>query len=145
MRFSKLATLTEQETICKINVTDKQNPACIVVDGKTYITPTVECDDYTHVINTIKRHLVLKFKENKTFLGNFDENFILDIQISVNCVRYNKPSSMTWQLVVKQKNNTIKQYDELKPVAIKMTSEFCQEIKQSFTKADFKVHSQKKL
>lgn len=145
MRFSKLATLTEQETSCKISVTDKKNLVCVVIDGKTYITPTTEREDYTREINTIKRHLVLKFKDNDTYKSNFDENFILDIQIPINCVRYNKPSSLTWQLVLKQKNNNIKLCSELSPIVVQMANELCRNINQSFTNANFKVHSQKKL
>lgn len=88
----------------KIGTTNKIKPEVIYFEGKTFIKPNVEMDNYNKEIVEIKRKFQQTIKNNLATNQHFNTQYILDFQVAKNGISTNKKSFLSFQLLFKQKN-----------------------------------------
>ena len=91
----------------KIGTTNKQNPQVIYIEGRTFISPLSEKDDYSKDITDIKRGFSKDICTALKKSTSFDQKFIVDFQVATSGIAMNKKSFLTFQFLLKQKNNSI--------------------------------------
>lgn len=88
----------------KIGTTNKIKPEVIYFEGKTFIKPNVEMDNYNKEIVEIKRKFQQSIKTNLDGNEHFNPQYILDFQVAKNGISTKKKSFLSFQLLFKQKN-----------------------------------------
>ena len=89
----------------KIGTTNKINPEIIYFEGKAFIKPNEEMENYNRQIVEIKRKFQQSIKNTLSETKLFNNNYILDFQVAKNGISPNKKSFLSFQLLFKQKDN----------------------------------------
>ena len=96
----------------KIGTTSRENPQVVYVEGGTFITPLKEQDGYSKEINHIRKIFKDSITKNLRNSNLFENNFILDMQISERGITPNKKSFLSFQFLMRQnKDNVLKLKD----------------------------------
>ena len=101
----------------KIGTTNKLNPVVIYVEGKAFITPSEENTDYSQDISEIKHALRRAISDSLSGNDIFDKKFILDFQVATNGINVGKKSFMSFQFLLRQKNETPLKLTEIKEIS----------------------------
>ena len=92
----------------KIGTTNKINPIVIYVEGKAFICPTEEKDDYSKHISEIKHRFKRGISEGLYGTDVFDGKYIMDFQVASNGISVNKKSFLSFQFLLRQKRKKLK-------------------------------------
>lgn len=90
----------------KIGTTNKENPRIVYVDGRVFISPTVEMKDYTDEIEDIRKRFKKNIGKHLKYSNLFDNRFILNFDISSSRMIKDKRSFLSFQFYLKQKETT---------------------------------------
>lgn len=126
-----------------LGTTNKVNPLVVYVEGKTFISPLNEKDDYSRDISSIKYGLGQTIKNTINNSDLFDNKYILDFQIATKGITMNKKSFLTFQLLLKQKNQ-IRQLKDLKKLAAKPITDIMSSLKETIEKHSFSISKSKR-
>jgi hypothetical protein len=89
----------------KIGTTQKIDPKVIYFEGRTFIKPLQEKEEYGYDILNIKRKfnkIIQRFIETNNL---FSQKYILDIQVAKSGISMNKRSYLSFQCFLRQKDN----------------------------------------
>jgi hypothetical protein len=129
----------------KIGTTNKINPNVIYIEGRTFIKPLYEKDNYNPDIINIKRRFN-RFLQN--YVNNsdiFSNKFILDFQVAQSGIAVNKRSFLSFQFLLKQKNdNNILKLKDIKNNTESEIKNILDELIKEIEKSDFEVSKTKK-
>jgi hypothetical protein len=90
----------------KLGLTSKKNHSVFYIEGGTFVTPTVDLEDFTEVMNTVESMCKRSLKK-KLFNNSFLEpNFLMNFEICSERMNLNKNSYLSFQYHFKQKNNS---------------------------------------
>ena len=120
----------------KIGTTNKINPNVIYIEGRTFIKPLYEKDNYNPDIINIKRRFN-RFLQN--YVNNsdiFSNKFILDFQVAQSGIAVNKRSFLSFQFFLKLKDIKNNTESEIKNILDELIKEI--------EKSDFEVSKTKK-
>ena len=101
----------------KIGTTNKIKPEVIYFEGKTFIKPKFEMENYNSEIVEIKRKFQQSIKNNLMENQYFQTQYILDFQVAKNGISPNKKSFLSFQLLFKQKNKNLLKLNEAKKIS----------------------------
>lgn len=134
---TKTVRLNSEKTIehnlfkIKIGTTNKISPKVIYVEGRTFIQPLNDKENYTKELTSIKRNFN-RIIQNFIDADNlFSKKYILDFQVAQSGISPLKRSFLSFQFLLKQKNED----NVLKLKDVKQKSENnIQEVLNSLTK-----------
>lgn len=142
-RLSSEKTISHNLFRLKFGTMNRSNPQVVYLEGRTFISPLYDNDNYQFLIQSIRK----KFSSaiNYELLKNcdFDKRFILDFQIANSGVRVGKKSFLSFQLMLKQNEKNIKSFKEIKKLSEKMLVGMVDSLVEYIT-ADFLISKTKK-
>lgn len=98
----------------KLGTVNRMNPEVIYLEGKTFIIPIDEDRDYSNTLKVIRKGLS-RIVNNALFNNkHFKSNYILDLQVANSGVILDKKSFLTFQLLLRQKSESINDLKRVK-------------------------------
>lgn len=128
----------------KIGTTNKNNPLVVYLEGKTFITPTIEKETYRKDISLIEHGFKNNIREMINKTPYFIDKYILDFQISDAAISVKKKSFLSFELLLKQNTETIL---PLKEIRKRTETDICSMInglEETIKLHDFKLSKTKK-
>lgn len=105
VRLNSEKTISHDLFKIKIGTTNKIEPKVIYVEGRTFIQPLKEKDNYCGEITSIKRNFN-KIIQNFISQNNlFSPKYILDFQVAQSGISTLKRSFLSFQFLLRQKND----------------------------------------
>lgn len=128
----------------KIGTTNKINPMVIYVEGKAFICPTDDKDDYTRDVAEMKH--VLKQSISSGLMGSdiFDNKYIVDFQVASNGIAVNKKSFLSFQFLMRQKRDNVMKLTEVKDKSENMINGIVGDLKECISEHNFELYKTKK-
>jgi len=128
----------------KIGTTNKINPMVIYVEGKAFICPTDDKDDYTRDVAEMKH--VLKQSISSGLMGSdiFDNKYIVDFQVASNGIAVNKKSFLSFQFLMRQKRDNVMKLTEVKDKSENMINGIVDDLKECISEHNFELYKTKK-
>jgi hypothetical protein len=147
---TKTVRLNSEKTIehnlfkIKIGTTNKIEPKVIYFEGRTFIQPLQDKDDYSLDITLIKR----KFnKIIQNFVNSndlFSQKYILDFQVAQSGISTLKRSFVSFQFLLRQKNdNKILKLKDLKQKSENDIQNILEALIKCIRESDFTVSKTK--
>ena len=98
----------------KIGTTNKLNPVIVYVEGKAFISPMDEKDDYSKDMSDIKYAFKQNIRETLSEMKNFEKKFLLDFQVASSGISVKKKSFLTFQFFMRQKKERVMKLNDVK-------------------------------
>lgn len=128
----------------KIGTVNKVNPQVIYVEGRTFICPLYEKEDYSSDISIIRHDFVRKISNTLKDNSLFDKKFIIDFQVASSGISIKKKSFLSFQFLLKQKNgHIIPKLSEIKEKTNDMITEIVDVLENSIIDHDFIISKSK--
>lgn len=144
IRLNSEKKIENEDFKIKIGTTNKLNPIIIYVEGKAFITPTDDKDDYARDISEIKHILKQSISEHLHSSENFDSKYIVDFQVASNGIQINKKSFLSFQFLMRQNKDNVMKLVEVKNNSSKMVLEIVNDLKDSIIEHGFLLSKSKK-
>jgi hypothetical protein len=105
MRLNSEKTIKNPNFSLKIGTIDRLNPKAIYLEGKTFVCPQYDDEDYSRIMNGIRSG----FKRDISNALSFDKTpfssvFILDFDIASSRMKKGKKSFLSFQITMRQKD-----------------------------------------
>lgn len=128
-----------------IGTTNRKNPLVIYVNGKTYISPTVERDSYLQDVLDFKKFFKKTIIEELKSTSIFSEDIIFDYQVPSLRIKDNKKTCLTFQFLMKQNNpNSLYKLKDLKTIFEKPINNIINKVIDDMYSHNFIVYKNKK-
>lgn len=120
VKTEKAVRLNSEKTIAnnyfkvKIGTTNKVNPQVVYVEGKTFIKPINEKEDYNKDVIELKRAFNKTIQKYLTGDKVYIPKYIFDFQVAQSGISTQKKSFLTFQFLLRQR--TDKQIMKLKDI-----------------------------
>lgn len=143
-RLTTEKTVNNSDFRLKIGTVNKSNPQVIYVEGRTFISPLEEEDSYTYYIQSIRKNFssIISKELSKTKL--FEDKFILDFQVANSGIRKGKKSFLSFQFLLRQPHNEIKQFKEIKTLSTEIMDNIINSLKSIIIDNGFALSKTKK-
>ena len=128
----------------KIGTTNKINPMVIYVEGKAFISPLDDKDDYSRDISEMKHALKHSISANLYGSENFDNKYIVDFQVAASGVAVNKKSFLSFQFLLRQKRDNIMKLSDVKNLSEGMINNVADALRDSIIEHNFVLSKTKK-
>lgn len=128
----------------KIGTTNKINPMVIYVEGKAFISPLEDKDDYSRDISEMKHALKRSISANLYGSENFDNKYIVDFQVAASGVAVNKKSFLSFQFLLRQKRDNIMKLSDVKNLSEGMINNIADALRDSIIEHNFVLSKTKK-
>ena len=128
----------------KIGTTNKENPRIVYVDGRVFISPTENMDDYTEEIECIRKNFKKSISERLKTSPLFDSKFILNFDISSSRMIKDKRSFLSFQFYLKQKGDTPLKMNTLKNKSEVFINSLISSLVADVEEHNFSVHKTRK-
>lgn len=128
----------------KIGTTNKIDPVVVYVEGRTFISPQDEKDDYSKDISEIKHSLSRAISRNISNSPLFDRKFILDFQVAAKGISLSKKSFLSFQFLLRQNKNNILKLKDLKERCGELIKKIVDSLEENIVEHNFIVSKTKK-
>ena len=128
----------------KIGTTNKTNPLIVYIEGRTFICPIEDKDDYSRDISEIKHHFSRTISKCVHDSNLFENKFIIDFQVASKGISLNKKSFLSFQFLLRQNKDKILKLKDLKLSAEEMIREIVNTLEESIVEHNFVVSKTKK-
>lgn len=128
----------------KIGTTNKINPVVVYIEGRTFICPQEEKDDYSRDISEIKHNFSRAISKYVGESEQFDKKFIVDFQVATKGISLNKKTFLSFQFLLRQNRDNILKLKDLKPSAEKMVLNIVGALEQNIVNHNFVISKTKK-
>lgn len=128
----------------KIGTTNKINPLVVYIEGRTFICPSFEKDDYSKEISEIKRSLSQSISRNIKSSSRFDDKYIMDFQVASSGVAKGKKSFLSFQFLLRQNKDEVLNLKELKEQEIDTINNIVGALQESILTHNFSLSKTKK-
>lgn len=128
----------------KIGTTNKINPMVIYVEGKAFICPSEDKDDYAKDISEIKHVLKRSISDGLCTTDIFDNKYIIDFQVAASGIAVNKKSFLSFQFLLRQKRDNVMKLTDVKAKTEGMISDIVDSLKDAIIKRNFSLTKSKK-
>ena len=128
----------------KIGTTNKINPIVVYIEGRTFICPQDDKDDYSRDISEIKHNFsrtISKYVQNSEL---FDNKFIVDFQVASKGISLKKKSFLSFQFLLRQRKNNVMKLKDLKSSAEDMILGIVDNLEENIVKHNFVVSKTKR-
>ena len=127
----------------KIGTVNRLNPRSIYIEGRGFITPTEDKDDYSPDISimkhSLKKSLVNELNKSKVF----DNKFIFDFDIASNCMKFNKSSFLSFQITLRQKGDVSLDIKKIKEVSSHMVTSIVDQLVTTLKSSNYLINKSK--
>lgn len=124
----------------KIGTTNKINPIVVYIEGRAFISPQEDKDDYSRDISEIKHNFKRAISNTLLqYTDLFDKNFIVDFQVASKGVSLHKKSFLSFQFLLRQNKNNILKLKDLKPSAEPFIRNIVNTLEESINSHNFIV------
>lgn len=144
IRKNSEKTINTDNFRIKIGTTDKSSPKAIYVEGRTFITPSINKWDYTKDISEIKHNFKTAISQNLMTTPYFDKKFIIDFKVAANGIALNKKSFLSFQFWLCQKGDKILKLKDIKDTASDVILNIIDSLQKSIKEHDFILSKTKK-
>lgn len=128
----------------KIGTTNKINPMVIYVEGKAFISPEDDKEDYTKDIAEIKHVFKQSISDGLCTTDVFDNKYIIDFQVASSGIAVNKKSFLSFQFLVRQKRDNIMKLTDVKARTEGMILSIVDSLKNAILEHNFSLTKTKK-
>ena len=128
----------------KIGTTNKTNPIVVYIEGKAFISPRAEKDDYTRDISEIKHGFSRAISSNISQSKYFDNKFIVDFQVASKGISINKKSFLSFQFLLRQPKDNVLKLKDVKENSEDMIKKIVDDLEENIIQHDFIVSKTKK-
>lgn len=128
----------------RIGTVNRLNPIAIYVEGRTFIKPLEERDDYLTDVSTMRYSLKKSVIKELNQSELFDRRFIIDFDIASSCIKYDKNSFLFFQITMKQKNNPPIKINDLKTASEDMITNIVNGLTETIRNCDFTLKKEKR-
>ena len=128
----------------KIGTTNKINPMVIYVEGKAFICPSEDKDDYTKDIAEIKHEFKRSISDGLCTTDVFDNKYIIDFQVASSGIAVNKKSFLSFQFLLRQKRDNVMKLTDVKAKTEDMILEIVKALKDAIVEHNFSLTKTKK-
>ncbi len=128
----------------KIGTTNKINPMVIYVEGKAFISPEDDKEDYAKDIAEIKHVFKQSISDGLCTTDVFDNKYIIDFQVASSGIAVNKKSFLSFQFLVRQKRDNIMKLTDVKARTEGMILSIVDSLKNAILEHNFSLTKTKK-
>ena len=128
----------------KIGTTNKLEPMIIYIEGRTFICPQKDKDDYSKDISELKTGLKRKLSQLLSGTELFDDKFIMDFQIASKGIIKDKKSFLFFQILLRQKKDNILKLKDVKDKSKDFIDELVNHFAQNIMEHNFEITKIKK-
>lgn len=128
----------------KLGTTNKLDPQVVYVEGRAFISPKYEEDDYSRKISEIKHALKHTISEGLKNNNLFDNKFILDFQVASNGISIDKKSFLSFQFLLRQNKDNVLKLSQLKDSALDFINNVVNSLSKTIVERDFELTKTKK-
>ena len=144
VRLNSEKKIENEDFKIKIGTTNKINPIIIYVEGRAFITPTFDQDDYNKEIAEIKHVLKQSISQHLQTTDKFDNKYIVYFQVASNGIQVNKKSFLSFQFLIRQNKDNVLKLIEVKNNSSNMVLEIVNDLKNSIVEHGFVLTKTKK-
>lgn len=123
----------------KIGTTNKINPIVVYIEGRAFISPQEDKEDYSKDISEIKHNFKHAISTSLQNTKLFDKKFIVDFQVASKGVSLNKKSFLSFQFLLRQNKDNILKLKDLKPSAEPLIINIVNTLEESINNHNFIV------
>lgn len=128
----------------KIGTTNKINPLVIYVEGRGFICPLEEKDDYSRDISEIKHVLKRSISSGLQESKQFDNKYIVDFQVATSGIAPNKKSFLSFQFLFRQNSENVLKLVEVKNISTEMINKIIESLKNAILDHNYVITKSKK-
>ena len=151
VKTEKAVRLNSEKTIAndyfkvKIGTTNKINPQVVYVEGKTFIKPLNEKDDYNKDIVELKRAFNKTLQKYLTGDKLYVPKYIFDFQVAQSGISTAKKSFLTFQFLMRQKvDKQIMKLKDIKTASEDLINNIINEFSEHVKSHDFSITKTKR-
>ena len=144
VRLNSEKKIENEDFKIKIGTTNKINPIIIYVEGRSFITPTYEQDDYSKEMSEIKHVLKQSISEHLRSSSSFDTKYIVDFQVASNGIQPNKKSFLSFQFLMRQNKDNVLKLIDVKNNSSEMVLDIINDLKNAIVEHGFTLTKTKK-
>lgn len=144
VRLNSEKKIEDNDFKIKIGTTNKINPIIIYVEGRSFITPTFEQDDYSKEMSEIKHILKQSISSHLHSTSSFDSKYIVDFQVASNGIQLNKKSFLSFQFLMRQNKDNVLKLIEVKNNFSEMVLDIVNDLKEAIVERGFLLTKTKK-
>ena len=123
----------------KIGTTNKINPMVIYVEGKAFISPEDDKEDYAKDIAEIKHVFKQSISDGLCTTDVFDNKYIIDFQAASSGIAINKKSFLSFQFLVRQKRDNVMKLTDVKAKTERMILNIVDSLKNAILEHNFSL------
>lgn len=127
-----------------IGTTNKLNPQAIYLNGKAFIRPVTDKDDYDDDITDIRYNLKRNIAKALKKTTIFEPKFILNFDIASNRMVNGKRSFLSFQIVLKQKKDNIMKLNDVRDIGEPFVHDIVFSLENDIIMHDFTIHKRRK-
>lgn len=127
----------------KIGTTNKNEPKVIYIEGRAFICPLDNKEDYSDDISSIKYDFKHAISNNLINNYIFENKFIVDFQVASKGISYNKKSFLSFQFLLKQKSDKPQKLKEIKTNALPLITNIVNDLTDSIEEHNFAITKSK--
>lgn len=128
----------------KIGTTNKTNPIVVYIEGRTFICPQDDKDDYSKDISEIKHSFSRAISQHIQESELFDNKFIVDFQVASKGISLNKKSFLSFQFLLRQNKDNVLKLKDLKVFAEEMILDIVDNLENNIVEHNFVVSKTKR-
>lgn len=128
----------------KIGTTNKTNPIVVYVEGRAFISPQEEKEDYTRDISELKHNFSRAISKHISGSSLFDNKYILDFQVASKGISLNKKSFLSFQFLLRQNKENVHKLKEIKDLSENMITSIVSSLAENITEHNFVISKTKK-
>jgi len=144
VRLNSEKKIDSEDFKIKIGTTNKLNPLVIYVEGRAFISPEYEKEDYKREVHEMSHALKKSISEHLRSTDKFDNKYIVDFQIASNGIQYGKKSFLSFQFLMRQNKDKVLKLTEVKTGSSEMVLEIVGDLKKSIIDHGYKLTKTKK-
>lgn len=127
----------------KMGTVNRLNPKAVYIEGKAFITPSEEMDDYAYSVNLSKKSFKTSISRSLMNSNIFDRNFIVDFDVAIGGIKVGKHSFLSFQVLFKQKNENPILLKSLKPLVEPMILSITNDLGKAMYNNGFSISKKK--
>ena len=128
----------------KIGTTNKIDPVVVYIEGRTFISPQEDKEDYSKDISEIKHNFSRAISKNISNSPLFDRKFILDFQVASKGISLTKKSFLSFQFLLRQNKDNVMKLKDLKEHCEELIKNIVNSLEENIVEHNFVISKTKK-
>ena len=143
-RLNSEKKIEDENFKLKIGTTNKIDPVVVYVEGRTFISPQEDKDDYSKDISEIKHNFSRAISKNISNSPLFDRKFILDFQVASKGISLTKKSFLSFQFLLRQNKDNVMKLKDLKERCEELIKNIVSSLEENIVEHNFVISKTKK-